>query len=48
MFIDTLKIMGIGMLSIFIVMGLMFVTVKILNKVTNRIKKEDDDSEKGK
>ncbi len=47
MILNTLKIMGLGMLSIFIVMGLMYAAVKILNKVTSKTKREDDSSDKG-
>ena len=42
MILNTLKIMGLGMLSIFIVMGLMYAAVKILNKVTRKTKREDE------
>ena len=37
----TLKHMGIGMLSIFLVIGVIILAVVALNKLTNRKKKDD-------
>ena len=39
-FPETLKHMGIGMLSIFLVIGIIILSVLLLNKVTSRKKKE--------
>ncbi len=41
-FQNTLPIMGKGMLGIFIVTAVIVLTVTILNKVTNRKKKDDN------
>jgi len=38
---ETLKHMGIGMLSIFLVIGVIILAVVALNKLTNRKKKDD-------
>lgn len=45
-FVDQLGHMGIGMACIFIVMGAIIAVVMILEKVTSRSKKSDDDSSK--
>ncbi len=39
-FVENLSYMGIGMLGIFIVMGTLIIGTAILNKVTNRKKKD--------
>ena len=41
-FVHTLKFMGVGMIGIFIVMGVIIVSVVVLNKVTSPRKKTDD------
>ena len=42
-FIETLPIMGTGMLGIFVVMGVIIVTVSALNNLGSRAKKEKKD-----
>ena len=42
-FVHTLKFMGVGMIGIFIVMGVIIVSVVVLNKVTSPKKKSDDE-----
>ncbi len=42
-FIETLPIMGTGMLGIFVVMGVIIVTVSALNNLGSRSKKEKKD-----
>ena len=39
-FVDSLPYMGVGMLGIFLVMGILIVGTGVLNKVTN-LKKKD-------
>lgn len=41
-FLDALKIMGLGMLSIFIVMLLIYLVIVILNKYTKSDNKEEE------
>lgn len=36
MFLDSLKVMGLGMLGIFIVIGLITLIVLLLNKIFNK------------
>lgn len=43
-FVHTLKFMGVGMIGIFIVMGVIIVSVVVLNKTTSP-RKETDDNE---
>ena len=42
-FIETLPIMGTGMLGIFVVMGVIIITVSALNNLGSRSKKEKKD-----
>jgi hypothetical protein len=39
--LETLEIMGKGMLAIFIVMGAIFLSTKLLNRFTGKVKKDD-------
>ena len=43
-FVENLKYMGLGMICIFIVIGVIVGVVMILEKVTSRAKKSDDGS----
>ncbi len=43
-FIDALPIMGKGMLGIFMVMGIIILCITLLNKFTNREKKDKKDN----
>ena len=44
-FVENLKYMGVGMLGIFIVIGIIILSVVALNKVTVAKKKSDEDAE---
>ena len=41
-FVSSAKYMGIGMLGIFLVMGILIIGTAILNKVTNRTPKDKE------
>ena len=41
-FVENLKYMGVGMLGIFIVIGVIILSVVVLNKLTSPKKKSDD------
>jgi len=43
-FVENLKYMGLGMICIFIVIGVIVGVVIILEKITSRMKKTEDDS----
>lgn len=43
--LETLGIMGRGMLAIFIVMGAIFLATKLLNRLTGKAIKKDDSLE---
>lgn len=43
-FVENLKYMGTGMICIFIVIGAIVAVVVLLEKITTRVKKSDDDS----
>ncbi|MBR6407261.1 MAG: OadG family protein [Clostridia bacterium] len=45
-FIESLKIMGLGMLGIFIVMGLIFVVILLLGKIPDKGEKKDKEDKK--
>lgn len=45
-FVDNLKYMGLGMLGIFIVIGVIMLLTMILNSVTQEKPKQDDDKQK--
>ena len=44
-FVENLKYMGVGMLGIFIVIGVIVLSVVVLNKVTAPKQKSDEDAE---
>ena len=44
-FVDTLPIMGKGMLGIFIVTAVIVITVAVLNKVTGKKKNKDNNGD---
>lgn len=44
-FVENLKYMGVGMIGIFIVIGIIILSVVVLNKVTAPKKKSDEDAE---
>ena len=44
-FIENLKYMGVGMLGIFMVIGIIILSVVVLNKVTAPKKKSDEETE---
>ncbi len=45
-FVDNLKYMGLGMLGIFIVIGVIMLLTMILNSVAQEKPKQDDDKQK--
>ena len=42
-FVENLKYMGLGMICIFIVIGVIVGVVIVLEKITSRVKKADDE-----